>query len=156
MLSKEGAYSRTSGHIYLAVVQSVLIYGSEMWVMTPRIGRGLGRLYHRVAHRLTWRQPWRGQDGVCVYLPLEDSMVEVRLRGAKTYVSCRQNTVTQFIATRPIMDLCLAAEWMPGSRVAKQWWEQDGLDLEGMWTAAWEAERTEGGEETDGTDTETD
>ena len=54
------------------------------------------------------------------------------------------------------MYLCMAAEQRPGSRMAKRWWEQDGLDLEGMWTAAWEAERTEGGEETDGTDTETD
>ena len=31
---------------------------------------------------------------------------------------------------------------------------QDRLDLEGMWTAAREAERTEGGEETDGTETD--
>ena len=40
--------------------------------------------------------------------------------------------------------------------MVKRWWDQDGLDLEGMWTAAWEAERKEGREETDGTDTETD
>ena len=33
---------------------------------------------------------------------------------------------------------------------------QDRLDLEGMWTAAWEAEREEGEEETDGTATDTD
>ena len=69
-------------------------------------------------------------------------MVEAILQEVKTYVSRRQNTVTQFIATRPIMDLCLAAEWRPGSRVAKRWWEQDGLDLEEMRTAAWEAEHT--------------
>ena len=47
-------------------------------------------------------------------------------------------------------------ESVVGSRVAKRWWDQDGLDLEGMWAAAWEAEKTEGGEETDGTETETD
>ena len=29
--------------------------------------------------------------------------------------------------------------------MAKRWWEQDGLDLEGMRTAAREAEQTEGG-----------
>ena len=29
--------------------------------------------------------------------------------------------------------------------MAKRWWEQDGLDLEGMQMAAWEAELTEGG-----------
>ena len=37
------------------------------------------------------------------------------------------------------MDLCLVADRRPGSRVTNLWWEQDGLDMEGMWTAAWEA-----------------
>ena len=38
-----------------------------------------------------------------------------------------------------------------------QWWEQEGMDLEGMRTAAQELERTEeGGEDTDGMDTATD
>ena len=32
-----------------------------------------------------------------------------------TYVSCRQKTVAQFIATRPIIDLSLEAAWRPGS-----------------------------------------
>ena len=30
------------------------------------------------------------------------------------YIAHRQNTVTQYIATHPIMDLCLAAERNPG------------------------------------------
>ena len=54
------------------------------------------------------------------------------------------------------MDLCLAAERRPGSRVTNQWWDQDGLDVEGMRTADWEAERTEREGETDRTETETD
>ena len=49
------------------------------------------------------------------------------------------------------MDLCLVAERRPGSRVDNQWWDQDGLDLEGMQTAAWGAERAEGREEVYGT-----
>ena len=70
-------------------------------------------------------------------------LVEVVLQYVDTYVSLQQNTVAQFIATRPIMDLFLAEERRPGSRVDKWWWEQDGLDLEGMWEAYWEAKRTE-------------
>ena len=83
-------------------------------------------------------------------------MVEAGLQEMETYVSRRQNTVAQYIATMPIMDLCLTAEQRPGPRVAMQWWEQEGMDLEGMRTAAREAEQTEGGEETDGTETATD
>ena len=56
-------------------------------------------------------------------------MEEEVLQEVETYVSRRQNTFTQFIATIPIMDLCLVAARSPGSRVSKQWWYQEGLDL---------------------------
>ena len=51
------------------------------------------------------------------------------------------------------MNLCLAAKRRPGPRVELWLWEQQGLDLEGMRTAAWEAEHVEGVEETDSTET---
>ena len=47
-----------------------------------------------------------------------------------TYISRRQNTVIQYIATNPIMDLCLEVEQHPGTRVSKEWWDQECLDLE--------------------------
>ena len=47
------------------------------------------------------------------------------------------------------MDLCLAENKRPGPRAAMQWWEQKGLDLEGMRLAAEEAEQTEGEEATE-------
>ena len=52
------------------------------------------------------------------------------------------------------MYLCLVAEQRQGSRVTNQWWEQDVLDVEGIGTVVWEAERM-GGEEKDRTETET-
>ena len=54
------------------------------------------------------------------------------------------------------MYLCIASKRRTGPRVAKRWWEQEGLYLVGMRTAAWNAEQMEGDEETDGTGTETD
>ena len=32
------------------------------------------------------------------------------------------NTEAQYIATRPIMDLCMVAKWRPFSRVEMWWW----------------------------------
>ena len=90
-----------------------------------------------------------------IYPPLEDATKEAILQEVETYVSRRQNTFAQFIATRPITDLCLAAEWRTGPRISNRWWEQDGVAVKGMRTAAQEAERMEEGEETDGMETET-
>ena len=63
------------------------------------------------------------------YPPVEDVMAEMGIQEVETYVSRNQKIVTQFIVTRPIMDLCLAAERIPGLRVYKQWWDQDRVDM---------------------------
>ena len=64
-------------------------------------------------------------------------MAEMVLQEVETFVLCHQNTVTQFIVTRPIMDLCMAVEGRTWTRVSKWWWEQYGVDVEGMWTVVW-------------------
>ena len=138
VLIREGADARTLGEIYLVMVQAVLLYGSEIWVLTPRMQRVLGGFHHIVARKLTRQQPQKVWDVGWVYPPLEDVMVEAGLQEVETYVSHHQNTVAQYIATRPIMDLCLVANRRPGPRVKMRRWEQEGLDLDGMWMAAQE------------------
>ena len=123
-LGRESAYAQTLGRICMAVVQAVLMYGLETWTMRLRMGRELGRFHHRVACRMTGQLPRRGREGRWIYLPLEEAMEESGLQEVETYVSRFQNTVSQFIDTRPIMDLCLAAERRLGSRVNKRLWEQ--------------------------------
>ena len=80
--------------------------------------RVLGGFQHRESRRLTGRKPQKGRDGGWVYPPLEDAKAEAGLQEVETYISRRQNTVAQYIATRPIMDLCLVAKRRPGPRVA--------------------------------------
>ena len=41
------------------------------------------------------------------------------------------NGCAQFIATRPILDLCKKSTWCPGARVAWRCWEQTGIDWKG-------------------------
>ena len=48
-----------------------------------------------------------------------------------TSILRRQNTVAQFIATRPILDLCEGAVRRPGVQVLRIWWEQTGIDWKG-------------------------
>ena len=66
---------------------------------------------------------------------LEEGMEEVY-----TYILHRQNTITQYNVTRPILELCLEAEQQLGAWVTHRWWEHVGLDLEGVMVATREAE----------------
>ena len=50
-------------------------------------------------------------------------------KGIRTYVTRRQNTVTQYIATQPILDIFEGSSRRTGVWVSLRWWEQGGLDL---------------------------
>ena len=77
--------------------------------------------------------------------------------GVDLHLSPPEHRGAIYIATRPIMELCLSGKQRTGPRVAMLWWEQEDMDLEEMWTAFQEAERMEGEEEDlDGTETVTD
>ena len=62
-LSWEGGDPKVLGKLFKAVVHAVLIFGVEMWVLTPRMERYLCRFQHRVVRRLTGRQPRRRGGG---------------------------------------------------------------------------------------------
>ena len=58
-------------------------------------------------------------------------LTSLYMQEMETYINFHQNTVTQYIVKRPIMDLCLTVARRPGARVSKWRWEQEGLDLAG-------------------------
>ena len=57
ILSREGAETKVLGHLFKAVVQAVLVFGAETWVLTPRPERALGRFQHRVKRWITAETP---------------------------------------------------------------------------------------------------
>ena len=120
ILSREGADPKVSGHFYKEVSQVVLLFGAETWVLTPRMERALDRFQHRVARRLDGRQPMRRGGGSWAYPPLEEAMVESGFEGIRKSVTSRHSTVTQYIATQPILDLCEQSTRRLGARVSWQ------------------------------------
>ena len=131
VLGREGAYPKVSRTFYIAVTQSVLLFESETWVLTAKMEKSLDTFQARVARNLTGRQPRRGIDGTWYYPSLAGSMKEAGIVRIQTSILQRKNTAAQFIATRPILDLCEKANRHPGARVARWWWEQTGIDWRG-------------------------
>ena len=116
-LGWEGADPRTSGNFYKTVVQETLRFGAESWVMYPRIRRTLGGFHHRVDHWMGKMQPNRTREVRRIYPPLGEAMKTVGLKEVETYVLRHQNTVSQYIYTWPILELCLEEEIRKGARV---------------------------------------
>ena len=63
ILSREGADKRVSGNFFNAVVQAVLLFGVETWVLTLRIEQALESFLRGSTYRITGRQPRRGGGG---------------------------------------------------------------------------------------------
>ena len=59
ILSREGAMTRVYGLFFKAVIQAVMLFGAETWVVTPRMGTALGGFHTQVARRLTGQLPRR-------------------------------------------------------------------------------------------------
>ena len=55
ILIREGERPQVSGFFFKALIQSVLIFGAETWVVTPRMGSSLGGFQDQMARRLTGR-----------------------------------------------------------------------------------------------------
>ena len=145
ILGREGADRRKAGNFYVAVVQAVLLFGYEMWVLTPQLEKSLKGFHHRAVRRISGMFPKRQRDGKRVYTPIMAALGMVGLEKIVVYIELLQNMVVQYIATRLIMDLCLAADRNPGLHLSRQWWDQPALDILGIRAGQ---ETSEGGEET--------
>ena len=121
ILSREGADKRISETFFKVVVQQVLLFGAETWVLTPRIERALDSFMHRAARRITGRQPRRGWDGKWYYPSLAGCMKEAGFTTTRQSITNRQKTVAQYIATRPLLDLHEQTTQRGGARVSRRW-----------------------------------
>ena len=63
----------------MVVVNAVLMYGLETWVMTPHIGMNLGGYHHKVERRMMRRKLQRGIDRRWRYPLLVEVMEEAGL-----------------------------------------------------------------------------
>ena len=106
-----------SRNVFKSVTQAVLLFGADTWVLTPRMERDMSSFQHRVARWLAGSQPRRRGGGSWEYPSLEEAMVEAGFEGIGTYITRRQNTVAQYIATRPIIDFCERSDRRKEARV---------------------------------------
>ena len=74
------------GNFLKAVVQQVLLFGAETWVVMPRMERALNSFMHGAARRIKGRQPRRGRDGKWFYPYLEGATKEAGFKYIQTSI----------------------------------------------------------------------
>ena len=95
----------------------MILFGSETWVMNPRMENSLDGFYHWAVRQMVGMVSKRQLDGKWVYPSIGVVLETVELDNIWLYITFYQNTVAQYIGTHTILDLCLAAERKPGLKL---------------------------------------
>ena len=115
ILIREGAMPRLSGFFFKDVIQALLIFGAENWVVTSHIGKVLGGFQTEVERRMTGHLPWRTTDMTWIYTSAAATREAAGFLKMEEYTRRLQNTVTQYIYTRSLLELCEGSERYPGA-----------------------------------------
>ena len=71
----------------MEVVQVVLLFGSEMWAMTPWLEKSLKIFHHQAVQRMAGMFPKCQRDGTRVYTPIWAALAMGRLKGIGVYIT---------------------------------------------------------------------
>jgi hypothetical protein len=92
---------------YKAVVQAILLYGSETWVLSRTALVRLEGFHIRAAYRMVkMHKPKQGPGRTWIYPRLVDVLQECGLKTMEEYIGIRRQTIAVYMATRPILTEC--------------------------------------------------
>jgi hypothetical protein len=103
--------AEVSAKFYKAVVQTVLLYGSETWNLTKTALAQLEGFHIKAAYRMAAKhKPRKGPNHIWVYPATEDVLKECGMHPISHYIGVRRETIICYVVDRPIHNLCTAGE----------------------------------------------
>lgn len=125
VLRREKAAPKIAAMFYKAVVQSVLLYGAETWVVTPTVLQKLGGFHKRIARQLANKMPYYvALEDRWVYPDIEEALEITGMYTMEHYVQVRQKTLVEAIGSTSLMGYCQQIMRKSGSSKKNVWWRQ--------------------------------
>jgi hypothetical protein len=104
VLRGENTSPTVAAKFYLAVVQAVLLYISETWVIFPQAMAQLEGFHIRAVWRMAQRhKPRWGPRKEWIYPKSEDVLKECRMKMIAEYIQIHRQTMTVYVVIRPIL-----------------------------------------------------
>ena len=128
VLRAENASARVCGMFYKATVQSVLLFGSKTWVLSPTTLQGLEGFHVKAARRTTGLLH-KQEGGLWKFLKTKTVLAAAGLHTIKHYVQVRRARIMRWVEDRPTLKLCREAKRRRGTTPRLYWWEQP-MDLD--------------------------
>jgi hypothetical protein len=124
ILTIDGASPRVMGYFYKAIIQTVLLYGSESWTLTGRMIGRLRSFRHRVARYITTgRHIKELEDGTYFCPPMKEVFNAAGMETIEVYTDRRRNTVRKYAGTSAVYGRCIRSTAMSTNVNKVVWWE---------------------------------
>lgn len=110
ILKQETSSIKTMSSFYKAVVQSILLYGSETWVIDETMRNRLEAFHNQVARSLTKqyiRPDTTDEDGEWIYPATSETLHKAFLRPLSEYIKVRKETLRNSVEGKSrLLDQC--------------------------------------------------
>ncbi len=125
VLRRENAPPRVGAKFYKVIVKSVLLYGSETWVLSPAVLARLEGFHTPTAYQMANENvPRRGINLQWVYPPTDKVLEECGMHTIQHYIDVQWETIAKYVVGRSIHAECLGADRKRSSVPRRWWWEQ--------------------------------
>ena len=125
------------GRFYLAVIQQILLHGSESWIISPTSQRLLESFHHRCARYMAHRHIRRCTDGSWEHPDTAHVLMCCGLSPIMTYIAQRKTRLLNHYAmpSSALYSQCLASHPFVSSAVHWQVWWTTPVDMSilGRW-----------------------
>jgi hypothetical protein len=107
MIRAENASPHACGIFYKATVQSILLFGSVTWNLSPQSLKCLEGFHLRAAWRMAGKRPKKLPDGTWTFPNSAAVLDKVRLKTIAHYIGVRRQHIASYIVDKPIFQTCM-------------------------------------------------
>jgi hypothetical protein len=123
ILTSQGTPPKMMASFYKAIIQAVLLYGADSWVLTQEMERKLQSFHHRCARYIARKHIRKDGHGQWIAPPSDQVLHSLGLQTVKAYIQQRKNTVSTYAATTDIFKQCEESQPLVSAPNRLVWWE---------------------------------
>ena len=115
-----------SESFYRAVVQEIILYGTETWVLLASMKNRIEGTHTEFLQYITGKRAKQLEDGTWETPGAEGIREATGTLSERTYIERQQETVAQWMALRPLFKVFTKETgYEGGGRRRKVWWRQE-------------------------------
>ena len=115
---------------YKVIIQTILVYGSESWVINEKVRNKFRTFHNRCARFITGRFITKQDDGSWLFPDTKTTLQQAFLLPIDDYITKRRETVSHYVEEKKIYSKCKSAVEQFKSENKLEWWRDNNLVCE--------------------------